>query len=271
MTETIEPIKVGECFKLILHSQNGTMRTDNSFNFNVNLKEIEGDVVRCAVRKVRYPAPASYISRRLWFADGNTWKNSATGANVNDYDALLAKYGLYNPIYLYHPRKAMYFRIIFNSAENSQVRNTGFSSSLDGINWSAYTSASGIGLENGIDFWGAPSVYIDCYEIDITTTPIGTNLQNIHCPGLRASMSFDTTTKSTTDIIGNIVKSNANSYVVNDCTYQVKDHEVCHEISGSGLRAMSSLNIYFSRVATPYVKEPIVMPWSVELFFFKVA
>jgi hypothetical protein len=107
---------------------------------------------------------------------------------------------------------------------------------------------------------------------DIATLPVGTNLQNIHCPELRASMSYDTTTKTTTDIITNIVRdADFNPYVVNDNSYKIKEQELCHELSGNGLRALTDLNIYFSRVATPYVREPVVMPWSLELNFFNDA
>lgn len=273
MSESIKPIKVDDCFKLALHSQNATMRTDNSFNFNVNLKEIQGDIVRCAVKKVRYPAPATYISRRLWFADGNTWKNSFTDplGRVNDYNNLLTKYGLNVWIYLYYPSKNIYLRLLWNNTENTQVRQTIFSSSLDGINWSGNTTATGIGLVAGVDFSGGASAFFDCYEIDITTQPVGTRLQNIHCPELKPSMSYDTTTKGTTDIIGNICPGQSfNSYVVNDYTYQIKDEEVCNELSASYVRGITNLNIFFSRIATPYVKEPIIMPWMLEIDFFSV-
>lgn len=276
MSESIKPNKVDETFKLVLHSQDATIKPDNSFNFRVNLKEIDGDVLRCAVKKVRYLAPATYISRRLWFADGNTWKNSFTDplGRVNDYNNLLTKYGLNVWIYLYYPSRNMYLRILWNNTENTQVRQTIFSSSLDGVNWSGNTTATGIGLVAGVDFSGGASAFFDCYEIDITTQPVATNLQNIHCPELRASMSYDTITNNTTDIIGNIGRvANFNPYVVNDITNQIKDEEVCHELSGNGLRGLTNLNIYFSRVATPYVKEPIlasVFPWVIELNFFKV-
>lgn len=250
------------------------MRPDNTFDFSVNLKEIEGDVVRCAVRKVRYPAPATYIPRRLWFADGNTWKNSFTDplGRVNDYNSLLAKYGLNAWMYLYYPTKNMYLRILWNNTENAQVRQTLFSLSVDGVNWSGSTTATGIGLVINVDFSGGGSIPFDCFEIDITTLPVGTNLQNIHCPELRASMSYDTTTKTTTDVIGNIVRdADFNPYVVNDNTYKIKDQQLCHELSGNGLRTLTDLNVFFSRVATPYVREPVAMPWFIELNFFKVA
>lgn len=95
--EPLEPSKaVGDCFKLLLRSTDATAMPDNSFRFNVDMSVIEGDDVRCAVRKITYPPPATYIARRLWFADGNTWKNTFTDplGRVNDYNNLLAKYGL---------------------------------------------------------------------------------------------------------------------------------------------------------------------------------
>lgn len=253
-----------------------TAMPNNTYRFNVNLKDVEGERVRCALKKVRHPPPATYISRRLWFADGNTWKNSATGSNVNDYDSLLSKYGLYNSIYLFYPKKTMYLRIIFNISENTQVRNTSFSSSLDGVNWSAYTSATGIGLVSGVDFWGGPgSVPFDCYEIDKLTQPVGTFMQNIHCPQLKASCSYDSITNTTTDIIGHIGNNqNFNPYVMNDATYNVHDTDCANEISGDVLRATSTLDISFSRVSTPTIKEnvPNVMPfiWLIELSLYSV-
>jgi hypothetical protein len=251
------------------------MRTDNSFNFKINLKDLEGDVVRCAVKKVRYPAPATYIARRLWFADGNTWKNSFTdplNRVPNDYNNLLAKYGLNTWIYTYYPRTNIYIRFYWNITENVQVRQTLFSTSLDGVNWLAQGVLSSFGLSEAVHFSGSGGIPFDCFEIDIATLPVGTNLQNIHCPELRASMSYDSTTKTTTDIITNIVRdADFNPYVVNDNSYKIKEQELCHELSGNGLRALTDLNIYFSRVATPYVREPVVMPWSLEVNFFNDA
>lgn len=395
----IEPIKVGETFKLLLHSQNATMRTENIFNFDVNLKDIEGDVVRCAVSKVRYPAPAtyiprriwlasghiwlkshldlvtpprqpndydnllakyglnnwfylyyptlnlyirmqlrdtasvqirqvtfavsqdgvnwvagamasfglqewvhfsagalvpfdcieidtvtpqfskalpsSYIQRRMWFAGSNTWKPSTTPVGqLNSYDALFAKYNINTWIYFYYPFRNQYIRIRFNSAESASIRNTSFAISTDdGINWTpAGTTANMPNWVSGTDFSGNPDVGINLFEIDMNSLPFGTLMQNIHCPELRPSMSHDTTTKDTTDIIGNIVRdANGNPFVVNDNTYQIKEEEICHELSGNGLRAMRNINVSFSRVATPTVREAVTMPWFVEVDLFKVA
>lgn len=266
-SDDIKPIKVDDCFKLVLHSQNATMRTDNSFNFNVNLKEIEGDIVRCAVKKVRYPAPATYIPRRLWFADGNTFFPSYTTGQVNDYTTVFNKYGINTWVYFYIPSRNVYARLIWNNITSSIVRQTFFSSSVDGVNW----TSTGYASTNNIPYSGGGSAPTDCYEIDITTQPVGTKLQNIHCPELKPSMSYDTTTKDITNIIGNICPcQNFNPYVVNDYTYQIKDEEVCNELSASYVRGITNLNIFFSRVATPYVKEPVVMPWLLEIDFFSV-
>lgn len=275
----IEPVKIGSTYKVVLHSQNARASANNSFNFSVNLKDIEGDVVRCAVKKVRYPAPATYTSRRLWLADGNTFFKTLTdtqtnppGQKVNDYETLLAKYGLNNYMYMYYPLRNIYMRLFWNATVSSIVRQTVFSVSLDGVNWSAGGNLSNFGMVLNTDWSGAANIPFDFIEIDVGTLPVGTNLQNIHCPELRASMSFDTTTKSTTDIIGNICRcDNFNPYVVNDYTYQIKDDEVCHELSGNGLRALTNLNISFSRVNTPTVKEPVIMPWTLELNFFNDA
>jgi hypothetical protein len=247
------------------------MRTDNSFNFKINLKELEGDVVRCAVKKVRYPAPATYTARRLFFADGNTFFNSGIGG-ANDYNTLFAKYGLNNFMYMYYPFRNIYMRLFWNNTTSAIVRQTIFSVSLDGVNWSAGGNLSNFGMVINTDWSGTALVPFDFLEIDVATLPVGTNLQNIHCPELRASMSYDTTTKTTTDIITNIVRdADFNPYVVNDNSYKIKEQELCHELSGNGLRALTDLNIYFSRVATPYVREPVVMPWSLELNFFNDA
>lgn len=273
----IQPEKVGDCYKLVLRSMQGTTMPDNSYRFNVNLKDIEGERVRCALKKVRHPPPATYIIRRLWFADGNTWKNSVTDSQgkVNDYNALLAKYGLNVWIYLYYPNKNMYLRILWNNTENASIRQTLFSSSLDGINWSGSTTATNIGLIINVDWSGGALIPFDCYEIDITTQPAGLRMQNIHCPQLKASYSFDSTTRTTTDIIGHIGNNqNFNPYVMNDATYNVHDTDCGNEISGDVLRATSTLDISFSRVNTPTVKEnvPNVMPftWLIELSLYSV-
>lgn len=271
--DTIEPTKVGDCFKLVLRSAQAVTLPDNSFRFNVNLKDIDGETVRCALNKVQNPAPATYISRRLWQAEGNTWKNSFTDpqGKVNDYNNLLAKYGLNTWIYLYYPRMDMYIRILWNNTENASVRQSLFSRSFDGINWSANSGLSALGLSEAVHYSGSGAIPFDVFEIDITTAPKGTQLQNIHCPQLRASSSFDTMTKAPTDIIGNI--SN-NFYVYNDVSYQVKDDDCANEVSGSTLRGLTSLDIYFSRVNTPTVKEsPPVMPWGpwgLEIVFYNV-
>lgn len=279
MTDNIsEPVKVGETFRLTLHSQNATTRTDNSFDFKVDLKDIEGDIVRCAVSKVRYPPPATYTSRRLWFADGNTFFKTYTypqtnppGQKVNDYETLYAKYGNNNFMYMYYPLRNIYMRLFWNSTASGIVRQTLFSVSLDGVNWSGNGNLSNFGMVISTDYSGAASVPFDFYEIDINTLPVGTNMQNINCPQLKAAMSYDTTTNNISDVIGNIVRdANSNPYVVNDNTNRIVDEHLCHELSGSALRAMPTINLSFSRVATPTIHELVVMPWFVELEFFKV-
>lgn len=273
----IKPEKVGDCYKLVLRSMQGTTMPDNSYRFNVDLKDIEGERVRCALKKVRHPPPATYITRRLWLADGNTWKNSFTDpqGKVNDYNALLSKYGLNVWIYLYYPTRNIYLRILWNNTENASIRQTLFSSSLDGINWSGSTTATNIGLIINVDWSGGALIPFDCYEIDITTTPAGLRMQNIHCPQLKASYSYDSTTRTTTDIIGHIGNNqNFNPYVMNDATYNAHDTDCANEISGDVLRGTSTLDISFSRVNTPTVKEnvPNVMPflWFIELVFYNV-
>lgn len=275
-TEALKPVKVGDCYKMILRSMNGTEAPDNSWNFNVNLKDIEGETVRCGVKKVRYPAPATYIARRLWFANGNTWKNSFSDSfgRVNDFNNLLAKYGINSWIYVFYPRQNMYIRFFWNNIENAQVRQTWFSTSLDGVNWLAQGNLSNFGLSEAVHFSGSGLIPFDCFEIDITTAPRGTMMQNIHCPQLKASQSFDTVTQTNTDIIGHIGNTqNFNPYVVNDATYSVHDNDCANEISGSALRSLTTLNVYFSRVATPAVKEKVSSPWgtwALELAFYPV-
>jgi len=274
MTDTTEPIKVGECYKLTLHSQNGVLTNDGSFRFNVNMKDIEGQVLRCGVKKVRFPPPATYTSRRLWFADGNTWKNTFTDpqGKVNDYNTLFAKYGLNNFVYVYYPFRNMYLRWYWTITENAQIRQTVFSTSVDGVNWTANGNLAPLGLLLGVDWSGTGSVPFDCYEIDITTLPVGTNIQNIHCPQLKASSSFDTTTKTNTDIIGNVCTcENSNPYVVNDLTFAIHNTDCNNEVSGGALRSMRTMDIYFSRVDTPTVKETVVMPWYLEIIFNTVS
>ena len=271
---TTEPVKVGDNFKLTLRSQDAISMPDNSFNFNVNLKEVEcpkGEVIRCGVKKVMFPPPATYTSRRLWFADGNTWKNSFTDpqGKVNDYNTLFAKYGVNNWVYVYYPSKNMYVRWYWTATENTQIRQTIFSTSIDGVNWSAGGNLTPIGLLLNFDWSGTGAIPFDCYEIDVATLPVGTNIQNIHCPQLNAYKSFDTSTKLPCDIIGNIVKAD-NNYVTNDATFSIHDIDCANEVDGNTLRGLRSLNVYFSRVASPTTKENVVMPWSLELMFYAV-
>ena len=270
MEKPTEVIKVGDCYKLTLHSNSATMRTDNSFNFNINMSDIEGDVLRCGVKKVRFPAPATYTSRRLFFADGNTFFTSGIGGQ-NDYDALYAKYGQNNFMYMYYPSRNIYIRLFWNNITSAIVRQTIFSVSLDGVNWSAGGNLSNFGMVIGVDYSGSANVPFNFFEIDIATLPVGTYLQNIHCTQLRASSSYDTSSGTTTDIIGNIGKdANSNAYVVNDLTFAIHDKDCSNEVSGTLLRGIKSLDIHFSRVATPTVKEMVVMPWYLEILFNKV-
>lgn len=274
----IEPVKVGDCYKLILNHQEATAMPDGSFRFDVNMKDISGDIIRCALKKVLYPPPATYIKRRMWFADGNTWKNYYTdaqttppGLKVNDYNNLIAKYGYYSYIYFYYPTRNMYFRIMWNYTQNSNIHNTTFSSSIDGVNWTADTSATAIGLQLNYDWHGSAGIFMDLYEIDRTTLPVGTNLQNVHIPELTMSRSWDTSKNGATDIIGHICKSgDANNYVTNDLTFTVQDTDVRNEVAGSSLRTIRTLSVYFSRVNSPTVKEPLVMPWSITLDLYAV-
>ena len=264
---------IGDIHRLVLRSKDATINADNSFNFNVSFKDIDGDVVRCGLKKVIYPPPATYTPRRLYFADGNSWKNSFTDpqGKVNDYNTLFAKYGLNNWVYVYYPSKNMYLRWYWTATENTQIRQTIFSASVDGVNWSAGGNLTPLGLLLNFDWSGTGSIPFDCYEIDITTLPLGTSLQNIHCPQLKASSSYDTTTKTNTDIIGHICTcENSNPYVVNDLTFAIHEKDCNNEVSGNALRALRSLDIYFSRVNTPTVKENVVMPWYLEIIFNKV-
>lgn len=266
-TQETEPIKIGKFYKLCLHSNSATMSTDNSFNFNINMSDIEGDVLRCGVKKVRFPAPATYTSRRLFFADGNTFFNSGIGGQ-NDYNELYAKYGQNNYMYMYYPFRNIYIRLFWNNITSAIVRQTIFSVSVDGVNWSAGGNLSTFGMVIGVDYSGSANVPFNFFEIDVATLPVGTNLQNIHCPQLRASSSYDTTSRTTTDIIGNIGKdANSNPYVVNDLTFAIHDKDCNNEVSGNALRSLRSMDIYFSRVNTPTVKEPILMPWYLEIIF----
>lgn len=267
-------LKVGDCCKLLLDSKNAVVMPDNSFRFNVNLKDIDGQTVRCDVKKVIYPTQGTYIARRLWFAYDNTFKNTYTDAQapvntkVNDYNSLLAKYGLYAWIYLYYPKKNMYLRIQWNITQNASINNTWFSTSTDGVNWTGNSGASGIGLVLNEDIHGSAGVPFDCYEIDKTTLPYGTFIQNIHCPQLKMSNSVSTSTNTSTDIIGNVPVSSL--YLPNDVSYRSKYTDCGQEINGSMLKALTFLDISFSRVNTPTTKETVVMPWSLELVFYQV-
>lgn len=398
--------KIGNCFKVVLRSPNATVLPDGTHRYDVNLKDIEGETLRCVLSKVRHPAPASYtprrlwlasghvwlnshldgqaiprqpndynnmlakyglstnffgyyprlnlyfrmsfgtaataqirqvsfavsqdginwvggsmtsfglqegvdfsagavqtapfdfieidiqsprlspsipntippsyIYRRMWFASGNTWKPAATPVgSFNSYDSLLQKYGINTWIYMYYPFRNHFVRIRFNSPENASIRNTTFSRSADnGANWTTGGTSESIGWVTGVDFSGNPNVGIDLWEIDMGTLPFGTLMQNIHCPQLKASSSYDSVSHTTTDIIGNIGNNqNFNPYVMNDATYNIHDTDCGNEISGDTLRGLRTLDIYFSRVSTPNVKEqlPLNMPWTylLELMFFK--
>lgn len=264
-----KPVKVGDCYKLILNSKDATQMADNTFKFDVNMKDLEGDVIRCALKKVVYPPPATYTPRRLWFAyaspNGNTWFPSSTVGQVNDYNTLYAKYGINNKMYFYVPSTNTYARLYWTNLANATIRGCWISSSIDGVNW----TADGNEANNGIPGSNSGNVPCDLYEIDITTQPMGTRLQNIHCPQLKTSRSYDSTTRENTNIIGNIGNNqNFNQYVQNDITYKVKDDDCANEVSGSMLRGLTSLDIYFSRVATPTVKETVALPWSIELVLY---
>ena len=270
MTDTIEPVKIGSTYKLTLRSMTATPIPNNTFRFDVDMKDIEGDVVRCAVKKVRHPAPATYISRRLFLADGNTFFNSGIGGQ-NDYNELYAKYGQNNYLYMYYPFRNIYIRLFWNNITSAIVRQTIFSVSLDGVNWSAGGNLSNFGMVIGVDYSGGATVPFNFFEIDVATLPVGTNLQNIHIPQLKASMSYETINRGYTDIIGNIAKdANSNPYVVNDATFRVKDNDCGTEVSGTLLRSMKTLDVYFSRVDTPTVKEMVVLPWFLELIFYTI-
>jgi hypothetical protein len=270
MTDTNDAIKVGDIYKLTLHSQNAVVIPNNTFRFNVDMSDIEGEIVRCAVKKVRYPAPATYTSRRLFLADGNTFFNSGIGGQ-NDYADLYAKYGQNNFMYMYYPSRNIYIRLFWNNITSAIVRQTIFSVSLDGVNWSANGNLSNFGMVIGVDYSGSANVPFNFFEIDVATLPVGTNLQNIHIPQLSFSQSYDSTSKGYTDIIGNICRcDNFNPYVVNDYTYSVHDRDCNHEISGTSLRGMKTLDVYFSRVDSPTVKEQVVMPWYLEIVFYTI-
>lgn len=273
MTKEHTPEKLGDVYKLLLNSSNAALVGDNSYNFKVNFAHMTGDVVRCVVRSGVIPPPATYITRRLWFADGNTWKNSFTDpqGKVNDFDTMLAKYGLNVWIYLYYPRRNMFLRILWNNTENTQVRQTLFSQSFDGVNWSASSVLSALGLSEGVHFSGGGNIPFDCYEIDTIASPRGLYIQNIHCPNLTAMRSYSTATQSPTDIIGHVDQGNAavNPYALYSLYSHPFQSDVNNQVAGNTLRATRSLNIYFSRVATPTVKEPVpVLPWSLELNFY---
>lgn len=270
---TNEPLKpskaIGDYFKLLLKSTDATTMPDNSFRFNVDMSAVEGEDVRVAVKRVVYPAPATYIPRRMWFSSGgNTWITSYTtsldATRINNYNELYAKYGQTNYMYFFVPITNTFARLKWNSGLNSQIRGTAFSSSVDGVNW----TADGSSAANGVPGSSNASVYVDIYEIDITATPVGTNIQNIHIGKLNAWRSWDTNKQNITDIIGNVVKMNFNPYAFNDAQYEFKDYDCANEVSAIQLKNTSTLNVYFSRVDTPSVKELVALPWSLELVIF---
>lgn len=283
MREELKPTKLGDVYKLVLKSdkasangvQLGTGK--DSYNFKVNFSEMTGDVVRCAVRKVVYPPPASYIPRRLWFADGNTFFKTYTdpqttppGLKVNDYETLFAKYGVNTYLYMYYPSRNMYIRLIWTSTVSSIVRQTFFSISYDGINWTANNVLSSYGLLINVDWSGNASTPFDFYEIDSTALPYGNYVQNIHSPQLTASRSYTTATQTPTDIIGHVnqVSGLTNPYTLYDANYHLYQSDLGNEVLGSTLRGTNSIDIYFTRVATPTVREYMPMPWSIELNFY---
>lgn len=269
---------VEQCFKVLLSSANATPMADGSFRFdNVNLQGVQGDTVRCAVKNIVYPPPATYISRRLWLTNNNTFVNAYTntlppvGQRVNDFDTLFAKYGLNNWVYLYYPKKNMYVRLYYNNIFSETLRQTRYSTSTDGVNWSAESNATTIGLLQDVDWAVDASIPFDCYEIDITITPVGTNLQNVHIPEMAMWRSWSSTTKGTTDIVGHIRKNmNFQPYVSNDLSMTMHDTDVTNEVSGASLRALQTMTVYFSRVATPNVKETVALPWLIELALYAV-
>lgn len=276
MDKEHKPTKLGDVYKLLLNSSGATQVGDNSFNFKVNFADITGDVVRCVVRSGIIPPPATYISRRLWLTNNNTFVNAHTdtlppvGQRVNDFNTLFAKYGTFNWIYLYYPKKSMYVRLYYNNIFSDILRQTRYSTSSDGVNWTAESNILGIGLVQDIDWSASAEIPFDCYEIDTAINPRGCYIQNIHCPNLAAMRSYSTATQTPTDIIGHVnqVSGTANPYILYDMYYHPFQSDLNNEVMGNTLRATRSLNIYFSRVATPTVKEPVLMPWSLELNFY---
>lgn len=283
MRKELKPTKLGDVYKLIINSNraspNGVQLDTgrNSFKFNVNFSEMTGDVVRCAVKEVIYPPPATYIPRRLWFADGNTFFKTYTdpqtnpaGQKVNDYETLFTKYGINNFMYMYYPARNIYMRLFWNNIASGIVRQTLFSVSTDGINWSGNGNLSNFGMVFNVEWSGAASVPFDFYEIDTTITPRGNYVQNIHCPQLTASRSYTTTTQTPTDIIGHVnqVSGLTNPYTLYDVSTHLYQRDLGNEILGETLRGTTSIDIYFTRVATPTVKEFVPLPWSIELAFY---
>lgn len=116
------------------------------------------------------PSP-KYTARRLWFHNwtnhGNTFFPSSTVGQSNDYNTLYAKYGQSNWMYFYVPSVSVYARLFWNEHANSDVRQTWFSSSTDGVNWSAITSPSNIGIPLSTN----ASVPCDFYEIEQIVSP----------------------------------------------------------------------------------------------------
>jgi len=201
------------------------------------------------------PSPSlKYTARRLWFHNwtnhGNTYFPSFTVGQSNDYNTLYAKYGQNNWMYFYVQSVSVYARLFWNDQASSDVRQTWFSSSTDGVNWSASTSPSNIGIPSSTN----GSVPCDFYEIEQIVSPQSTPGNAIYMWGSNSAnpIPFSTTKRSIPTLtFFNPYSSNGN--VATDTVYSSNLAVFMPNVNKFGVSSTESnlwnRNVYFNWAA----------------------
>lgn len=199
------------------------------------------------------PSP-QYTARRLWFGNatgrGNTFFTRYTVGQSNDYNTLYDKYGQSNWMYFYVPSVSVYARLYWTNTTSSIVRQTIFSSSTDGVNWSANNSPSDI----GIPYSGGATVPCDFYEITRDVSPQSAPGNAIYMMGSNSAnpIPFSTTKRSIpTMTFYNPYSSNGN--VATDTSYSSNLAVYMPNVNKFGVTSTESSlwnrNVYFNWAA----------------------
>lgn len=188
--------------------------------------------------------------RRLWFSSINTFRPAATTGQSNDFDTLFAKYGLSNHMYFYVPSRNVNARLYWNSSESAILRQSWFSSSTDGVTWSAETSASNLNIP-----WSADgSVPCDLFEVETPLNPQSSPGIAVYMMGSNSAnqIPFCTTKRGTPTLtFYNPYSSNGN--VATDTSYSSNLAVYMPNVNKFGVTSTDSTlwnrNVYFNWVA----------------------